>query len=117
MQGRLLQQYLQRRKEGGRISPAASKGTAKAAVEEHVKELLGVHLALRGEGPPGALVPAREPRRLRAVPIVRGALVRIALRHEKARDTAARMRQLRPIQAAAVCVPASVGDACGRACL
>ena len=52
-------------REGGKeVSPPASEGAAKAAVEEHVEELLGVHLALRGEGPPAALVPARQPRRL-----------------------------------------------------
>ena len=78
MHRRLLLQCLQRKKEGGRTSPAASKGPAEAAVEEHVEELLRVHLALRGEGPPAALVPARQPRRLRAVPVVRRALVRIA---------------------------------------
>ena len=78
MQGRLLLQCPQGRREGGKVSPAASEGAAKAAVEEHVEELLRVHLALRGEGPPAALVPPREPRRLRAVPVVRGALVRVA---------------------------------------
>ena len=132
MQGRLLLRYPQGRKQGGEASPAASEGAAKAAIEEHVEELLRVHLALCGEGPSPALVPAREPRRLRAVPVVRGTLVRVAqagkgprhrctralscsgsrsncwnilLRHEKARDTAACMRL--PVQAAAAFVSSS----------
>ena len=58
-------------------SPWAAKGAPKSAIEEHIKQFLGVNLSLRSKWAPRASGAPRQPRRLRAIAVISCTLVAI----------------------------------------